>query len=93
MSDKLTPPTYSVSDIIAMRGVVEELMTPWQYQENGRAGQAPRSSDVEDQLRTYMANGTTLEELRAEAEQRYKDGLKAYEETMRWYRTIEEQRT
>jgi len=50
---------YSVSEIIDMRNALNRIVPM-------RESRAERATEIEEQLRTYMANGTTIEELMQE---------------------------
>jgi hypothetical protein len=50
---------YSVSEIHSMRTALNQIVP---YRDNREL----RMLEIEEQLRTYMANGTTVEELEAE---------------------------
>ena len=68
---------YSVAEIETMRQAVTDLMTGWTYSSNGRSGQRPSTADVEHQLRTYIANETSPEELRDEVDRQREEGFAA----------------
>jgi hypothetical protein len=60
MGAALMPRKYSTSEIHSMR-VALNLIVPW------RDSRQVRIIEIEEQLRTYMLNGTSPEELEREA--------------------------
>jgi hypothetical protein len=61
----MTERRYSISELIAMRKHIKELLHDWQA--TGACGamarRSPSLEDIELQLATYMRNGTGPEEL------------------------------
>jgi hypothetical protein len=78
---------YTIPEIVAMRSICRDLATPT----NISYRQEEVFAQAEDALRTYMANGTTLEELSAERSRKWDAEVEAsrrHQELMEEYQRL-----